>query len=137
MYTASLSYNNPPTSDIGAYSSFDRSSNFLCFFSVDGSGHGSGSSASSLTSQSPTPATCTSCPLFRLHPCSHPYTATSRSIPGFAWTKPGGVMSSNRSPTTYGCDVRHVSGRNFDVEMNRARFSVSRLLYLPCCIPDR
>jgi len=43
MYTASLSYSRPPTSDMGAYSSFCFSSSFLCFFSVLGSGQGSDS----------------------------------------------------------------------------------------------
>ena len=72
MYTASLSYRSPPTSDIGAYSSFERSSSLRCFLSALGSGHGSGSLVRSPTAMSPTPATCTSWFRFRLHPCSQP-----------------------------------------------------------------
>ena len=85
---------------MGAYRSFARSSSFRCFFSALGSGHGSGSWLRSATAQSPTPATCTNWPLFRLHPWSHPYTATSRGHAGLSATAPGLVTSSNRSPTT-------------------------------------
>ena len=72
MYTASLSYNKPPTSDIGAYRSFERSSSLRCFLSALGSGHGSGRALRLSTAMSPTPATCTSWFRFRLHPCSQP-----------------------------------------------------------------